>query len=411
MGELKLNQSQILLIGGYTKAGPGTTTAGIITNTGNGAGTWTALSNPLPTALGEVEVAQITASKFLIAGGRPSRDGAATISAWILTLNVGTAVASWSRHNMGQARVIYKDNLQRCGNVSHYIALGGITNNGMASAGLPSVTDKVEVFRYVAPPNQGTSAWTQMIVTGQPTQKVYLKQGQGYHNVLHVSDTDFRVAGGATAAAEAIRDVHRLQVTSTCDATAGSVAAKGGTSTTSFIINTLTGTNQPLPAARARAASIQSTFTIAAVAYSFAIATGNDTNKFNAAPPTTIYYLDLSTNQWVTGGSSLHVGRLFGRLVQDDTTSTSVKMGTGVTPGVVSGVNTILYNTPTSTDVISSAGAVAGTAGNMSNGRVGADVQRLTGGGVTSADYAVWGTKYVGGSPVVETALADVEDF
>jgi len=414
MGELKLNASQFLLVGGYDIAGNGHTSAGIITNTANGTGTWTPLSTAMPTALGEVEVAQITASKFLVAGGRPSRDASATISAWILTLNVGTAVASWSRHNMTKDRVIYKDNLQKCGNASHFIAAGGITKNGMESAGLPSVTDQVDVFHYVAPPNQNTSSWGQMIVTGT-TKKVYLKQGQGYHNVLHVSDTDFRIAGGATAAAEAITDVHSLQVTSTCDAQTSSV----NQTSTSAVIKTLSGTGL-LPAARARAALIKSSGTLSGpFAYSFVIATGNDTTapaKFNTSPPTNIYYFKSSTDTWSTGSTSLHVGRVFGRLVQDDAVanSTKVKMGTGVVPGVVGATNTFLYNTPTSTDVIDNTGTVATSAGTMSNSRVGAAVQLLSAGAQPAsgiADYTAWGTKYVGGNPVTKAAQVDVEDF
>jgi len=414
-GEFKLSASRILVIGGYQGSagmneGVGQTTAGIITNTAAGTGTWTRLvtgagaSNPLPTGLGEVEIAQISASKFLVAGGRATRDGVAVNNAWVLTLvNTATGEATWSAAvNMSQARVIGKNNLQKCGTASRFIALGGITNRGMNdSTAALTATDKVEVFYY----NGGAPAWNALTVAGSsPVQTAYLKQGQGYHHVLHVSDTSFRVAGGATAAAEAIVDTHKLQVDNDCKALSTSVTTK---TSASAVINTLTGTDQPLPSARARGASIKSSGTISGIpsfSYDFVLASGNDaTNRYSNAPPTAIFFYDSSTDKWKSNGS-LGAGRVFGRLVQDDAVanSTSVKMGTGVAGN---NSNVLLYNTTTAVDIIDNTGTrSAGTA--MTNSRVGSPVQLLTTGG--RDDFAALGTKYTNGTPA---AQSNVEGF
>jgi hypothetical protein len=405
-GEFKLTASSILVIGGYNAAGNGQVSAGIITNTSNGNGNWVKLTNQLPTALGEVEITPLNnnspVSKFLVAGGRATRDGAATASAWILALSGGPPMttATWTRVDMSQARVIGKNNLQRCGNLSHYIAIGGITNNGMTSTGAPSVTDKIEVFHYVA---GGASSWGPLQLASN-SKTVYLPAGRGYHEVLHVSDTNLRVAGGATASASAIVSVGKVQVNSTCQADDASVVDK-------TVASPVITTGTSLPSARARMSSIKSSGTLdlgggSTFSYDFVIATGNDTNRFSTTPPTAIFFYNSAGNGTFNGTfASLTSGRVFGRLVQDDTTSTSVRMGTGVVPGVLSGTNTFLYDTPTTVNLITNAGAVSSPTG-FTNGRVGSAVQLF--GLANAADYAALGTKYTTGTAA---AQADVVDF
>jgi len=420
MGEFKLNANQILIVGGYNAAGTGQTSAGILTNNGAAAGTWARLrvpssstSAPLPTALGEVEIAQISASQFLVAGGRPNRDDPATVSAWILTLNVSTAEATWTRKNMSQARVIGKYNLQKCGNTSHFIATGGITNDGMTSAGLPTVTDSIEVFHYdfTTPAN---SAWDTLRLGSNTAKTVKLETGTGYHELVHVSDTDLRVVGGATAAAEAVNVVGKVLVNSSCQALDTSVVS---TSAATPVIKTSASAGSSivaLPAVRARMSSIQQTGTVRVAGqtdfdYTWVLATGNDANRFANAPPTRVFFYDPAASSGngafynLASAKNLAVGRVFGRLVEDDTTAGRLKVGTGVIPDDTS--DTLLYNTTTSVDTITTLGVIgAGTA--MANSRVGAAVQLLTTGG--RADFAALGTKYTAGA---SAAQVDVEDF
>jgi len=410
MGEIKLNASKILIVGGYNAAGNGQTAAGILTNTGAAAGTWTRLvnglgaSNPLPTALGEVEIAQITASKFIVAGGRATRDGAAVTNAWLLTLNVATAVASWTAVNMSQARVIGKNNLQKCGSTgSRFIAIGGITNGGMASTTTTNATDNIEVF------NAATPAWSTLKLAGSSgTKTVQLPtNGKGYHSVLSPNVSSFIVAGGVTnAVATAVKTVQLLAVNSSCEALTTSVVDP---SLNPSIVKT---SATDMPSERARGAWIKATGSLntsPVFNYDFIIATGNNTTRFSNTPPTDIFFYDSANDKWNGTFADLRTnGRVFGRLVQDESgTANWVRMGTGVVPSGT-GTNVLLDTTPILTDIINNSGVVnpGGVTGtDITNGRVGSAVQLF---GNTPADYAAFGTAYAGGTA---TAKTDVFDF
>jgi hypothetical protein len=429
-GEFKIAENKILVVGGYNKAGTAQPSAGIITNTAAATGTWLPLivSNgsstlsPMPTALGEAEITKITTNVYLVAGGRTARDGAASTKAWILTLS-GTSgnIATWTSKDMSQARVIGKNNLQKCGNASHFIAVGGVTDDGMNDTGI-SVTPGIEVFHYdfTTPAN---SAWAKLFVTGDSNRKVYLPEGRGYHAVLSASLQDFRIAGGA-GSADALDTVRKLPVNSTCTEVASTNVDNVSMSSVSATIKTTlsttpigktssggTGTAAP----RARMAWIQpdSAVTINGTSYDFILAGGNDATtggRFSTAPPTRVLYYRSASDAWYDDSSAKAVatGRLYPRLVDDDTNQgTVVKFGTGVIGDGTNASTHLLYNTPTATSLIAlGTGAVtAGTA--MANGRVGAPVQLLTTGG--NADFAAFGTKYP--SSLTGTALADVEDF
>jgi hypothetical protein len=317
-------------------------------------------------------------------------------------LSLSGTTATWTTlsaaNDLITGRVIGKNNLQKCG-ASHWIAIGGVTNLGMISTSAPSVTDTIEVFNY-NPTTKANSSWTTLKLGSNLSKTVKLPREHGYHEVLHRSDTEFHIAGGMNSTtATAIANVERLLVNSAagmstdCTATDASV-----TNTADATPVLIAGT--ALPSARARMSSIKSSGTVGTFDYDFVIATGNDTTRFSATPPTEIFFYDSGTRTYYSGTvKNLTDGRVFGRLVKDDTTSTSVKMGTGVVPN---GTSTLLQTTPTSTNIISNAGAVSsGTA--ITNGRVGSAVQLLN-----SADYAAFGTAYSSGTA---TAKADVFDF
>jgi len=405
-GEFKLTASKILIVGGYNAAGNGQTSAGIITNSSNGVGTWTALSSALPTGLREVEIAQLTASKFLVAGGRATRDGAAVTNTYVLTLNVANGNAAWSAvNNMGQARVIGKNNLLKCGSTgSRWIAIGGITNGGMADAAVTNATDSIEVYDYKA--GVGPT-WTTLVKTGTSTVVKLPTNGKGYHQVMSPNVSKFIVAGGVTNAIDsAVNTVQILTVDNTCKALAASVDVNNRVNTSAT----------SMPAARARGASIKAsglltiTSPSSTFSYDFIIATGNNATRFSTTPPTDIFFYDSVTNTWNGTFADITNGRVFGRLVQDEGTATSVRMGTGVVPGAPGGTDTLLYDTASaaSTNVISNAGAVsAGTS--ITNGRVGSAVQLF--GLANQADYAALGTGYTAGNPPTAAAKNDVFDF
>jgi hypothetical protein len=421
--EFKLAEDKILVIGGYNAAGDGQTSAGIITNTGAGAGTWTALSNALPTGLGELEIVPLNTStpptRFLLAGGRAKRQGTGTTSDGVTNtyiLNLSGSTATWtdlsSTHPMVTGVVLGKNNLQKCG-ASHWIAIGGMTTGGMDSS-TPGATDTIQKFNY-DPTTPGNSNWETLKLgssLGGTVKTVKLPQAQGYHQVLHVSDTTFDVAGGDDGTNRAISNVERLVVNSNagnaldCTATDASV---NNPSTTPTVKATTS-----LPSARARAASIKAsgTITVSGVDfdYDFIIATGNDNQNQKQFESTTLptqifFYNSSGTPAYYNNApaKNLSVARVFGRLVKDDTTATSVKMGTGT---IGNDSNAILFNTTTSVNVISNVGGITtGTA--MSNSRVGSAVQLLTTGG--NADFAALGTKY--SSSTTGVAQVDVEDF
>jgi hypothetical protein len=412
MGEYKLTASKILVLGGYDTGGTAHTSAGIITNSANGVGSWTSLSSALPAALGEVEIVPLNSnspvSKFLVVGGRSSRDGAAVTNTYILSL-IGTS-ASWTTlsaaNDLITGRVAGKNNVKKCGTTtsSKWIVLGGITNGGMASTTTTAATDSVEVFTYnsATPAN---SKWSNLILTGTTKPVKLAANGHGYHQTLSPSVTKFIVAGGATnTVATAVKTVEILEVNSSCEALTTSVVS---TAVASPIINT---SPRNMPSERARGASIQATGTLNlgggnTFAYDFIIATGNDTTRFSATPPRAVFYYNSTADTWNGTFANLTTnGRVFGRLVQDETTATSVRMATGVVPD---GTNTLFSSTPTAVDIISNAGVSAGTA--MTNARVGSAVQLF--GLNTAADYAALGTKYTAGSPPTAAAQFDVEDF
>jgi len=399
MGDINLtaNASAILMIGGYNKAGAGQTTAGILRNTANTpTGTWTALSSPLPTALGEVEIVRLTptasASRFLVIGGRPTRDAAATVSAWILTLDVGTATASWSRHNMGQARVLGKDNLHKCGTSSKYIAIGGVTVSGMISIASLATTNSIEVFN-VNGANQALSAWSTLKDGSGNT--VTLTTSRGYHRVLNAgaSNSQFIVSGVMNAGTpDALASVEGLTVNaSNCTATA---------STTTALNN--------LPSARARAHHLKTNVTINSIVYDFVIATGNDTNRYAVAPPTDVFFYRSANDSYNSTTADLRNGRVFGRVLPDDTTAGSVKVGTGVQPDGTTNTNSItniFRTTPVTTDVFATPGAGRSNGTDITRGRVGSAVRLF--GLSTAADYAALGTSYSGGVGATETSVFD----
>jgi len=421
--EFKLTASQILVIGGYDINGNGQTSAGIITNTGAAAGTWTALSSALPTGLGELEMVPLNTStpptRFLVAGGRAKRAGMgsdAVTKNYILDL-VGTT-ANWTdlstTHPMVTGVVIGKNNLQKCG-ASHWISIGGMTTGGMDSS-TPGATDAIQKFNY-DPTTPSNSNWETLKLgssLGGTVKTVKLPQAQGYQQVLHRSDTEFHVAGGddGTATGRAIANVAQLLVNSNagnaldCTATDASVVS---TAVATPVLNGITS----LPAARARATSIQAGGTIGsggtAFTYDFIIASGNDNSnqkQFEQTTlPTRIFFYNSTNKSYYNNAvaKNLNVARVFGRFVQDDTTSTSVKMATGT---IGNDSNAILFTTTPSVDIINNVGVVAaGTA--MTNSRVGSAVQLLTTGG--NADFAALGTKYSGS--ITGVAQVDVEDF
>jgi len=403
------NSSQVIIVGGYNNAGVAQTTAGILNP---GAGTWkpfvvsagSSTLSPLPNARGEMEIQQVAANKYMVAGGRTARAGGSVVaSTYILTLS-GTSgnIAVWTPVTTGlaTARVIGTGNLQKCG-AGKVIAIGGSTGaSAMIVTAGAAATNSIEVFTF----NSGTpasSTWSTLKLGSDTSKTVQLATARGYHRVLHVSDTKFKILGGANGTTgTALATAESLEVNSggatDCTAIDASVQTPGGASPRSLVQGT------SMPQARARGASIaqSGSYTLGGSTfnYDFVIASGNNASGFTATPPTAIFFYNSTSDIYDDTKASLNVGRVFGRFAND---GGPVKMATGVVPNTTSGL--LLNNTTASVDSISTAGAVTGLTA-LTNSRVGSTVQSLN-----NVEYAAFGTNYTGGN--AGTAQTDVESF
>jgi hypothetical protein len=391
-GELAITANKGLSIGGYNKAGTAQTTSGVVDPSlasGPPDLRWQTLSAALPTALGEVAIVELAANTYLVATGRASRDGMAVANAWILELSGLTA--TWNPiTSLAQARVGF-DGFKPCGLASnnHWIAFGGFTNKGMRdfSTGV-AVTNSIEVFTFT--PRNGltppSGSWSTLKDSGGNV--VTLQKARGYHIVLPISTTNFRVLGGDDAVNNAIKKGEKLIVDNTCTAT--NATTVGGVKVLPFITD--------MPAERARMSWAQSNVTVGGTTYDYAIATGNNTTLFGT-PPTAIFLYD-STNDAYNSSKALNTGRVFGRLV---VSGTAVQVATGVIPKAMS--SEMFDHTTTSVDSISSTGVVSASTA-LATDRVGSLVQLLN-----SLDIAAFGTQYTTGTPPTSTAAGDVESF
>jgi len=400
-GEFKISANKLLILGGYNAAGTAQTTAGIFDPTLAAGSNWLTLSSALPAALGEVEIVQLATDTYLVAGGRGSRNGTAVANSYILVLSgANKTTATWTTlsgtNDLITARVIGKNNLQKCG-TSHWVAIGGITNSGMTSTTSIGATDSIEVFTYDST-TKSNSAWSTLKLASNTSKVVKLANQHGYHEVLHVSDTDFRVMGGvSTGTGTAIANVEQLLVNSDCQAIDDSVQDPAAASPLLFQLNNL-------PSARARMSSVKfsGSFTNGtSKTFDFIVGGGNNTTLFSATPPTDIFFYNSTADSYDSTFADLNVGRVFGRLVIDEngSTPTRVKMASGVVPD---GSSTMLYNSTASVDAITNAGVVSAQTA-LSNSRVGSMVQTQN-----NVEYATFGTKYVTGTA---TAQTDIESF
>lgn len=358
----------------------------------------------LPTALVEPVIAKIpnTTNVYLIAGGRTSRDSTTSALSYILTLTISSnKIASAKIKQIGQGgmidtgtalpsgRVFNHKGIKQCGLASNQklVAFGGTTSaSGFQSLTSLGATTEIMVLTYHSGNDGGDSDWDALVDNANPVNKVLLRTGRGYPEVMNKTANDFYIAGGLNAGAIALSTVDHLAVSDSCVA---DVNHLGTPDEDLHVRQVEAGT--AMPAALARFASIQlDPFTVSSVAYDFIVGGGNNTGSYvnNTALPTATYIFDPEGNSglgaWATSGTSIQEGRVFPRFVAKNRSGsntdldginlpTVVSLVTGIMPQSTAEATNRYYNTSLVNDVFTgSTGAwTTGTALAASKDRVG----------------------------------------